>query len=230
MCCTDWLFPSVKFHYMGLCTKLLSQHSLFIEWWPQNCTRLFLKKKKTHYIRVMLLGLFQASAQWWNDDYREAQTPFLELPVVVIEVCYANHTFTPGALQLNCTGWLFYPLQATHCTTGEPVAILNPTGHSQYYRKASDDFKPHRPLSVLQERQWFFFFLQNPTGHTGYFRRARYNLKPYRPHTVLQESQSPFHTPQATYSTAGDPPTILNSAGDTLYYRRVSDYFTSCTN
>ena len=117
---------------------------------------------------------------------------------------------------------LFYTLQATHSTTGEPETILHPTGHTQYYRKARDYFTPYRPLTVLQESQRQFYTLQathsttgepeailHPTGHSQYYRRARDYFTPYRPH-----------------STTGQPETILHPTGHTQYYRTARDYLT----
>ena len=46
---------------------------------------------------------------------------------------------------------IIYTLQATHSIISEPVIILHPTGHTQYYRRASDYCTPYRPHIVLQE-------------------------------------------------------------------------------
>ena len=85
-----------------------------------------------------------------------------------------------------------------HSTTGEPVTILHPTGHTvlqerqwlfytlqatQYYRRASDYFTPYWPHSTTGEP----VTILHPTGHTQYYRRASDYFTPYRPHSPTGE-------------------------------------------
>ena len=86
---------------------------------------------------------------------------------------------------------LYWTLQAAHCTTGQLVTIVHPTGHTLYYRRVSDYFTPDWPHSitgqsvtilhpightVLQERQWVFYTLQA----TQYCRRVSDYFALYR--------------------------------------------------
>lgn len=59
-------------------------------------------------------------------------------------------------------------VQPSNSLACEPVTILHPTGHTQYYRRANDYFTAYRLHTVLQES----VTIVHPTGNAQYYRRT----------------------------------------------------------
>ena len=105
------------------------------------------------------------------------------------------HSFETSATFSSFTRIFFF---VPHSTTGEPVTMLHPTGHTvlqesqrlfytlqatQYYRRAWGSFTPYRPHMYYRRASDYV----TPYRLTQYYRRASDYVTPYRPHSTTGE-------------------------------------------